>query len=306
MPHPISSTWRRFARRHKLNSGLLFVLPALAAYLLYVAWPTVSIFEMSLYDWDGVSATQSFVGLQNYVELFTQDRAFRLSIRNNVLWAIFATTVPLVFGFLLAYTLNQRLRFRNLYRTALFLPVVVSSVVVGFTWAFIYNPQAGLLSTTLAALGLRALDRAWLGDPGIAIYSVIVVALWQSLGAWVVIYLAALQSVPDEIYDSAAIDGAGFWQKMIFIAFPLTRFTTAVLIILSLISAVKTFDLVYLLTRGGPYHASEVMALGVYQQAFKLNHHGYASALSVVLLLIGTAVTIVQLRLYAHAEESHE
>jgi raffinose/stachyose/melibiose transport system permease protein len=297
-------TWRRFARRHKINGGLIFVLPALVVYLLFAAWPIVSILQLSVYNWNGVSPTRTFVGLGNYVQLLTNDIAFRLSIRNNVLWALLTTAFLLVFGFLLAYLLNQPLRARNVYRTALFLPVTVSSVVVGFTWFFIYNPTVGLLNVTLHTLGLAPLARAWLGDPQAAIYAIIAVAIWQGLGAWVVIFLAALQSVPHEIYESASIDGANGWQKMLFIAVPLTRFTAEVLVILGLIGAVKAFDLVYLLTRGGPYHASEVMALGVYLQAFNLSHAGYAAALSVVLLLISALITVAQLRLYTRTANS--
>jgi raffinose/stachyose/melibiose transport system permease protein len=204
----------------------------------------------------------------------------------------------------LAYALNLRLRLRNLYRTALFMPVVISSVVVGFTWGYIYSPKLGLLSNALQSVGLGGLDRAWLGDPNLAIYSVIAVAIWHQLGGAVVIYLAAMQAIPQELFESAAMDGANGWQRMIHIAIPLTLYTTAVLVILNLIAAVKSFDLVYLLTRGGPYHASEVMAVGVYQQAFAVHHMGYAAALSVVLLLIAALVTVVQLRLYGRSDSA--
>lgn len=299
-----SRSLQHFARRRGINSGLLFVLPALLVYLLFAAWPIISILQLSLYNWDGVTPTRTFVGLGNYVQLFTNDIAFRLSIRNNVLWAVFTVGPLLILGFLLAYLLNQPLRARNAYRTALFLPVTVSSVVVGFVWFFIYNPTVGLLNTTLHALGLGQLAKVWLGDPQIAIFAIIAVAVWQSLGAWVVIFLAALQSVPPEIYESASIDGANGWQRMVYIAVPLTRFTAEVLAILGCIGAIKAFDLVYVLTQGGPYHASEVMAIGVYLQAFNLSHFGYAAALSVVLLVISALVTVVQLRLYSRMDYS--
>lgn len=303
-PGEVLAGWSlgRLARRNGVNSGLLFVLPALLVYLLFAAWPIISILQLSLYNWDGVTPTRTFVGLGNYVQLFTNDIAFRLSIRNNVLWAIFTTGPLLILGFVFAYLLNQPIRARNAYRTALFLPVTVSSVVVGFVWFFIYNPTVGLLNTTLHTLGLGQFAKTWLGDPSIAIYAIIFVAVWQSLGAWVIIFLASLQSVPPEIYESASIDGANGWQKMVYIAVPLTRYTAEVLAILGCIGAIKAFDLVYLLTQGGPYHSSEVMALGVYLQAFNLSHFGYAAALSVVLLVISALVTVFQLRLYSQME----
>ncbi len=301
---PTQSRLRRFMRRHKLNSGLLFVLPALLLYLLFVAWPIVSIFWLSFYNWDGISArTRRYIGWSNYVELLTDDRAFRVSIQNNVLWAVLTIGVLVVVSFLLAYLLNQPLRLRNLYRSVLFLPTTASLIVVGATWLFIYNPQIGLLNQTLRTLGLEHLTRVWMNDPRLTIYAVIVVAIWHALGIWVVVYLAALQSISQDLYDSAAIDGATGFAKMIYIAVPLTLPTTRALVILGLIGAVNQFGLVYTLSRGGPYHASEVMAYQVYQLAFQTNRTGYASALSVVLLLIAAVITAIQLRLYRRRDE---
>lgn len=293
----VSAGWRTFARRYKLNSGLLFILPALTVYLLFVAWPIISIFQYSVYDWDGLSPHKAYVGLRNYVDLLTNDRAFRFSIRNNILWAVITVGVSMVIGFVLAYLLNQPLRLRNAYRAALFLPTTASLVVIGFTWGFIYDQQVGLLDAMLRAWGLENLIRTWLADKNITIYAIILVAIWQSLGVWVVVYLAALQAIPQDLYDCAAIDGATGFRQMIHIAIPLTLPTTQSLIILGFIGAVNQFGLVFLLSTGGPYHASEVMAYQIYDLAFKTNHTGYASALSVVLLLIAAIITIIQLRL---------
>lgn len=296
---PSQGWWPRFSRRYKLNQGLLFILPGMAVYLAFAAWPVISIFQQGFYDWDGIDpATRTYAGLQNYVKLFTDDYAFRVSIKNNVLWAVITVTVQLVGGFLLAYLLNQPLRLRNLYRTILFLPATASAVVVGFTWAFIYNPNIGLLSQTLRFLGLESLTRVWLSDPQITIFALILVSIWGSLGVWMVIFLAALQTIPQELYDCASIDGATGFRKMIHIAVPLTMSTSRALIILGLIGAIQQFGLVYLLSRGGPYHASETMAFQIYRLAFITNRTGYASALSVVLLLISAIVTVFQLRLY--------
>jgi raffinose/stachyose/melibiose transport system permease protein len=299
LPLSASARWHSFARRNKLNSGLLFLVPALSVYLLFVAWPVVSIFQYGFYDWNGISRDRTFVGLQNYVDLLTKDRAFRLSIRNNLLWAVITVSVSLVLGFLFAYLLNQPLRLRNAYRAALFLPTTASLVVIGLTWKFIYRPDIGLLDQTLRGLGLNSLVRVWLSDAQVTLYATIVVAIWQSLGVWVVVYLAALQAIPQDLYDCAAIDGATGFRQMIHIAIPLTMSTTRALMILGFIGAVNQFGLVYLLSQGGPYHASEVIAYQIYDQAFKTNHTGYASALSVVLLLISAIITIVQL-LFSH------
>jgi raffinose/stachyose/melibiose transport system permease protein len=289
----------RAASRHGINQGLLFVLPGLVIYLLFAAWPIFSIFELGFYDWDGITPdAREWVGLENYVKLVTDDFAFKHSIRNNLLWAVLTISIQLVFGFLLAYLLNQRLRLRNFYRTAIFLPTTTAGIVVGFTWLFIYDPKIGILNTTLRSIGLDSLAKVWLNDPTLTIYAVIGVAIWHALGVWMVIFLAALQTVPQELYDCAAIDGATGLRKMIHIAIPLTAATSKSLVILGMIGAIQQFGLVYLLSRGGPYHASEVMAFQIYRLAFITNRTGYASALSVILLLISAVVTVVQLRIY--------
>ena len=294
---PVHGRWWYFARRHKINNGLLFVLPAVGIFSFYIAWPVISMFQNSLFNWDGLSPSKTFVGLQNYVDLLTRDRAFRSSISNNLQWAIIAPTVLIVCGFVLAYVLSQPLRLRNIYRTAFFVPTVASLVVIGYVWKFIYDPGPGPLNAGLRAVGLDSFTRTWLADPQVTFYAVIAVAIWAALGFFIIVQLAAIQSIPRDLFESAAIDGASAFQQMIYIAVPLTRATTRALIILGLIGAVNEFGFVFLLSRGGPFHASEVMAYQIFDLAFVLNRTGYASALSVVLLLISTAITIPQLRM---------
>ena len=297
MQQPVHSRWWYFARRHKINSGLLFVLPAVAFYLFYVVWPLVSMFQYSFYQWDGISPTKTFVGFGNYVQLLTRDRAFRLSIANNLIWAAVTIGVLLIVGFLVAYALNQPLRLRNVFRTLFFIPTTASLVVIGYIWSFIYDGKFGPLNVGLRTLGLGALARTWLADPQVTLFAVIAVAVWASLGFYVVVYLAAIQSISKDLFDSAAIDGANGLQKMWFIAIPLSSATTRALVILGLVGAVNQFGFVFLLSKGGPYHASETMAYQIYDLAFALNQTGYASTLSVVLLLISAIITIAQLLL---------
>lgn len=289
------SRWRAFARRHRINSGLLFVLPALAVYTLYVAWPVVSSFLYSVYDWDGISAEREFVGLQNYLDLFTRDRAFRSSIVNNVTWAIVVVGALLIVGFLIAWVLSARLRLRNLYRTAFFLPTAASLVVITYVWKYIYDGGNGPLNAFLASVGLEGLTRTWLADPQATIWAVMLVAIWASLGFFVVVFLAAINSIPKELFEAAAIDGASNVAQMRHIAIPLASGTTRALLILGLIAAVNEFGFVFFLSSGGPFHASEVMAYQIYDLSFQLNRTGYASALTVVLLVISLLITIPQL-----------
>lgn len=293
--------WARFARRHKIDVGLLFVLPALSAYTLYVAWPVISTVQFSFLDWDGISPDRTFVGLQNYIDLFSRDRGFRSSISNNLLWSVVVVGTLMALGFVIAYVLSGPLRLRNLYRTAFFLPTAASLVVVAFVWRYIYSASVGPLNAFLREIGLDGFTRTWLSDPEVTIFAVMGVAIWFLLGFFIVVFLAAISAIPKELFESAEIDGAGSLARMRHIAFPLTSTARRALLILGLIYAVNEFGFVFFLSRGGPFHASEVMAFQIYDQSFVLNRTGYASALTIVLLLVSLAITIPQLVLLRRA-----
>ena len=294
---PLEGRWTNFARRHRINVGLLFVLPALAIYVLYVAWPVISTIQFSFFDWDGISPTREFVGLQNYIDLLTRDRGFRSGITNNILWAIIVVGSLLTVGFVIAYVLSGALRLRNFYRTAFFLPTAASVVVVAFVWRYIYDGGIGPLNAFLRNVGLDDQTRTWLADPQLTIFAVMVVAIWFAMGFFVVVFLAAISSINRELFESADIDGASGFQKMRYIAFPMTTTTRRALLILGLIGAVNEFGFVFFMSRGGPFHASETMAYQIYDLSFVLNRTGYASALTVILLLVSLAITIPQLLL---------
>jgi raffinose/stachyose/melibiose transport system permease protein len=295
------STLRRVARRHNLNSNILYVLPALIVYLLYVAWPIISVFRDSLYRWDGISRDKVFLGFANYRELLFADRFFRNAITNNVLWFFITVGLCILFGFILAYVLNMSIRFRNIYRTLIFLPLTASGVVVSLAWNNIYNFQFGIVNVSLRSIGLGGLVQDWLGNPSLALYAILVAAVWRGTGSHVIMYLAALQGISTEMLEAAMIDGANGLQRMWYIAIPLVRGTTAALLILGAIGAVGAFDLVYLMTRGGPYHATELIALRVFDLAFVTHRTGYASALSVLLVLIAGVITVFQVLRYRGA-----
>jgi ABC-type sugar transport system permease subunit len=293
---------RSFAKRHDINLNVIYVLPAFAVYFLYVAYPLARVLWDSLFDWDGIHKDRDFLGLGNYIQLLTRDRIFRGAVKNNIIWFAVTVGVLLVLGFTLAYLLNVKtLRLRYLYRTLIFLPLTASGVVVGLSWNNIYHPKLGLLNSALRAIGLDSLTRVWLGDPGIVLYAILVVQIWSITGYWVVIYLAGLQAIPQELYEAAMIDGANALQRVRHVAIPLVKPTTRTLLILGAIGAVKAFGLPYLMTRGGPYHASELVSLRIFDLAFNVHRTGYASALSVILLIIAGVITAVQLRGYRGA-----
>jgi ABC-type sugar transport system permease subunit len=274
--------------------GPAFLLPAILLFLLFVAYPVEQTFRLSLYDWDGISPTKSFVGLRNFGELFHRDPYFWHTVRNTVLWA--AVTIPLtiLLGLALAIMLDRKLRFRNVYRTAFFVPVVMSAVVIGAVWNWLYDPSFGLINSALGRLGLGA-DRVWLADPSLALWAAIAANVWRWTGLTMLFYLAALQSISPDLYQAARVDGASEWAQVRRITLPLLKPMTALLVLLGTIGAFKEFEIIYILTGGGPAHTTDLLSTQIFYNGFKISRSGYAAAISVV-LLVGTAlVALVEL-----------
>lgn len=277
------------------NQGLLFMAPAMILFVIFVLYPIFYILAASLYEWDGINEAL-FVGLRNYVELFTDDRAFRLALRNAFLWT-FLTIFPQMFlGFLLAYILTSGIPFQNVFRIIFFMPAIISPVVLGIVWQRIYNPFGGLLADIGLETGARFLVQPYLADPKIAIYSTIFINVWQWTGFSMLMYVAGLQSLSQEVLSAAEVDGASKTQQIRFVIWPMLRHVHLTLILLGVIGTLQTFGLVFMLTRGGPNHATEMLPTYIFQQAFMLQSLGYASALAVVLLVIALSASIFQVR----------
>lgn len=275
------------------NQGLFFMAPAMALFFVFVLYSIFYILAASLYDWDGINEAV-FVGLRNYIELFTDDRTFGLTLRNSFLWT-FLTIFPQMFlGFLLAYILTSGIPFQNIFRIIFFTPAIISPVVLGIVWQRIYNPFGGLLADIGLEIGARFLVQPYLADPKIAIYSTIAVNVWQWTGFSMLMYVAGLQSLSEEVLQAAEVDGAGKWQQIRFVIWPMLRHVHLTLILLGVIGTLQTFALVFMLTKGGPNHATEMLPTYIFQQAFKLQSMGYASALAVVLLVIALGASIFQ------------
>ena len=275
------------------NQGLFFMAPAMALFFVFVLYSIFYILAASLHDWDGINEAV-FVGLGNYIELFTDDRTFGLTLRNSFLWT-FLTIFPQMFlGFLLAYILTSGIPFQNIFRIIFFTPAIISPVVLGIVWQRIYNPFGGLLADIGLEIGARFLVQPYLADPKIAIYSTIAVNVWQWTGFSMLMYVAGLQSLSEEVLQAAEVDGAGKWQQIRFVIWPMLRHVHLTLILLGVIGTLQTFALVFMLTKGGPNHATEMLPTYIFQQAFTLQSMGYASALAVVLLVIALGASIFQ------------
>ncbi|MCA9905396.1 MAG: sugar ABC transporter permease [Anaerolineae bacterium] len=275
------------------NQGLLFVGPAILLFAIFVLYPVIYIFVASVHDWNGFS-NATYVGLDNFVRLFTADRAFGLAMRNTVYWAILTIFPQMFIGFLFAYILNSGIPGQNIFRAIFYMPAIISPVVLGIIWQRIYNPFGGLLADVGLATGLRFLVQPYLADPKIAIFSSIAVNVWQWTGFSMLLYIAGLQGIPDEIIDAARVDGANNWQRIRRIIWPMLRHVHLTLILLGIIGTLQTFALIYALTEGGPNNATQMLPTYIFQQAFQLQSMGYAAAVSVVLLLIALTSSVFQ------------
>ncbi|MDR3496432.1 MAG: sugar ABC transporter permease [Ancalomicrobiaceae bacterium] len=273
----------------------LFVLPATVLFVAYVVYPILYVICSSAYSWDGINAA-GFVGVANYIRLFTDDAAFGLAIRNALLWAPLTILPQMLLGFAIAYMLETGVPRQAIYQAIFYLPAIISPVVVGIVWQRIYNPFGGLLSDIGFASGLRFLTVPFLSDTKVAIYAVIAVNVWQWTGFSMLHYVAGLKGLPTETLEAAKIEGANLRQTIVYVVWPMLRHVHLTLILLGIIGTLQTFPLIYMLTNGGPNHATESLPNYIFLQAFKLQSMGYASAISVVLMVIALALSLFQVR----------
>jgi raffinose/stachyose/melibiose transport system permease protein len=277
----------------------LFLLPAIIMMLIFVYLPVVQNFYYSLFRWSSIDPNWKFVGISNYFHI-ARDNLVPLSLRNNMLYAVISVFFQVFIALVLAAVLESRIirpRGVTFFRNVLFLPSVLAITVVGVTWQLIYRPDTGLINQALRAIGLNSLTRTWLGEEGTAMTSIIMVSQWQWVGYVMILFIVAIQAIPEELFESARIDGANSWQQFIHITVPMVRETTLVMTTYTVIGAFKVFDIVWVMTAGGPNHASEVLGNYLYRVGFRNDDMGYASSLASLLFFITFLLTFIQLRL---------
>jgi raffinose/stachyose/melibiose transport system permease protein len=299
---PAATGARRSARRRRGGGRnaltcVAFCAPALVLFAVFVAWPVIDTVRLGLYDWDGLDPQRTWIGLDNFRELFTDDEDVRRAIRNTIVWALVTVPLQIGIGLGLALLLDRKLRGRVVFRSIFFLPGVMSSVVIVFGWTWIYNPDIGVINGVFEALGMDGQD--WLGDPDAALWASMALQVWRYAGFSMLFYLAALVLIQPSLYEAARVDGASEWQQIRRITLPLLKPMSAVLLLLGLISALREFEVIWILTRGGPAHASELLSTQVFLNAFDEGRLGYASAIATVLLALtfvaaGLALLLVQ------------
>lgn len=289
-------------RRRRPDPVLLaFLVPAAVVYLWFVLWPTLQAFQYSVTDWDGLSADFSWVGLENYQNLATNDSVFRKAFGNSLKFMLVVVIGQTVLSLALAVALLRSSRVSVFLRALFFFPTVLSSVSVAFIWSFVYDPTFGLANRLLVAVGLGSLQQPWLGDQAMAIYYLAIVQIWFHAGQMMVVYIAGLQQIPQDLYDAAGLDGAGRWQRFRFITFPLLQSATVIVVAYTTIQSFKAFDLIISSTGGGPNHATEILATLIYSTAFRNFEMGYAAAQSVIFMLLIAVITILQRRAVSFA-----
>ena len=285
-PHP-----RRLSRKHReWLAAYLFLAPDALGLLVFLGLPMVLALSLGFFEVSGFG-DYTYVGLANYRRMF-DDPLFLDSLKVTGTYVVLLVPGLYATGLGLALLAKQRVPFVGIFRGMLFLPHVVSLVVIGLVWQFMLIDQIGVVNRLLARLGVSG--RSWLGDPGLALYTLLLVTIWFLMGYYMIIFLAGLQEIPREYYEAARIDGASFWATFKDITLPLLKPTSFFVLLVSTVSAVaglQGFDLVYIMTKGGPANSTSLAIFYIYQQAFQFSHYGYAAAMASFLVLVLLVLT---------------
>lgn len=277
----------------------LYIAPCLFFLALFVYYPIVENIRFSFYDFSAFSSEKKYVGLENFLNLL-KDEVFYIALKNNIWYAVISIVCQVFGGLILAAILEEPITrvVSSIFRTMFFLPVVISITVIALLFTFIYNPDVGILNGLLNILGLENWTHAWLGESETAIFAVIAVSQWQSIGYIMMLFIISIQNISKELYEAAEIDGAGRIRKFISITVPQVREMFFVATLITLTGAFTVFNEPYILTGGGPGNSSEVLGTLLYNSAFFKDQMGYASAIATFILIVTLFVSLVQMKLF--------
>lgn len=284
----------RSRKRATSLKWFLFVLPALAVYLVIFLLPSMSAAYYSFTDWNGLKA--SFIGLDNFKAILHNDD-IKVAFKNTLFYAVFIVIFQNIFSLLLAVALDKKLKTVNVLRTLFFMPILFSPLIIGYVWGYMLEPNFGVVNTLFSKLGMDFLVLDWLGNPKIAVWMIVLVTVWQNTGYNMVIYLAGLQAIPGDMYEAAEIDGAGAWKRFTNVTLPLIAPAMTINILITMIGSLKLFDTIFAMTKGGPGYTTQSFATMIYTVGFGSGSQwGFGAAMSVVLFLFIFVVTIFLVR----------
>lgn len=288
--------WRARASRQVYLFGYLLLLVPFLFYAYFILVPLFRTMYFSLTSWNGATADLPFIGFDNFLRM-AGDPLFWGAFWHTAAWVAVGTVVELALALGLAmFVWNRPFGFMG-FRTIFFMPLVLPAVVVGVVWIWIYSPLFGILNRALSMVGLDHLALGWLGDPNVALYAVLAASIWSHLGLSFVIFVAALQNVDSDLIDAARIDGAGAWQRFRFVVVPQLSNSITLVTVLLLVHGLQGFDLVWVMTHGGPNNSTQLLATYAYQKAFVENEAGYGSAVSLVLAALALIISVATVNL---------
>lgn len=289
---------RRKKHRNTFDYAVFLFFPAIL-YLTFFIIPNLTSYIYSFFDNNGFIGTDNltFEGFDNFIKVF-QDPVFLIAFSNTVKYALIATIGQNSLALVFALFLLKQNRINNILKTVYYLPAILSSVAIGFTFGFILDPTIGILNVGLTKIGLEGLTQSWLGDHKIVMFSIAGIHIWQAVGGAMILFIAGLLNIPTDLYESANIEGANRWQIFRFLTFPLLIPVTIINIVLTTIGCFKSFDYVYIMTRGGGDKSSQVLATWLYMEGFEYIRIGIASAIAVILSITVSIIAIIQLNIY--------
>lgn len=292
--------WRISQSARRALAGILFVVPSSALFFAFLALPLLYALYISFHDWS-MMGSPTWLGLENYQQILGDD-VFLNALRNTVVYTVLFVPIVTVVSLFAAVLVNQRIRGQTVFKALVFIPVITPSIIVGVVWIYLYQPELGLINQLLDTFGLPT--SLWLGSQQVVLPALVIVSIWQRFGWFMILFLAGLQDIPVETKEAASVDGATGWQSFLHITLPLLRPTVLLVSVLAAISAFQVFDLVFVMTQGGPARSSETLSYYIYTTAFRSFDMGYAAAMSYVLFALLLIMTFVQFRVMRPATDS--
>ncbi|MGN0434374.1 MAG: carbohydrate ABC transporter permease [Bilifractor sp.] len=280
-----------------------FVILPLIIYVVFFLFPSILGVFYSFTDWGRMTPKNGlhFIGLQNYIDLFTSNKNYMAGFWNTVRFTLISNVVKIIPAFFLAILLNSRLKGKKFYRTVFYLPSILPFVIIGIIFSSIFSYNTGLLNSTFTALGLGVLKQKWLSDPNMVWNSIFSVDAWRGIGYVMTIFLAGLNTIDDSLYEAAEIDGAGFWKKLSYVTLPMMRGPIMINLVFGITYGLKVFDIIYVLTNGGPGHKTEVMTTYVLQ-LYGSGQYGMSTAMNTILLAVTAVIGVIIVKVMSGKE----